>query len=100
MSTVNLLIGAREYPVACAPGEEAHVSSLGAIIDEKLESMPPGVDDSEVRMLLFAALLLADEVQELRQSAAAPAADPALGAKLAALAERIEQMAATAESAI
>lgn len=67
MNELALQIGGRTYRVACAKGEEDRVSRLGAKIDQKLASIgnPAGPD---AQNLLFAALLLADEVQEARDS--------------------------------
>lgn len=69
MSEVALQIGGRTYRVACAAGEEERVTRLGATIAEKLASMgnPAGPD---AQNLLFAALLLADEVHEGRDGVA------------------------------
>ena len=98
MSNVTLQIGGRSYTVACAEGEESHVTAMGAIIARKVEHMGPG--HSETRQLLFAALLLADELDEARSratpSASAPASapDPAL---LEALADRLEKCATALE---
>lgn len=68
MSEVALQIGGRTYRVACAPGEEERVRKLGATIDEKLVALgnPTGPD---AQNLLFAALLLADEALESRETA-------------------------------
>jgi cell division protein ZapA len=100
VSTVNLIIGGRDYAVACAPGEEAHVSYLGGVIDEKLEAMPQVASQSEARALLFAALMLADEVSELRDSPPAP--DPAVEIRLAtrlhAMAQTLENLAEALEN--
>lgn len=98
MSKVNLVIGGRDYAVACAPGEEGHVVYLGQLIDEKLDSLPPATAQSETRSLLFAALLLADELSELREAALAPAADPEQEAALARIAARLEGIAAQLEA--
>lgn len=68
MSNVTLLIAGREYKVACAPGEESHVTRLGRVIDGKLAEMEGASGQSEARSLLFAALLLADELDEVRTS--------------------------------
>jgi len=70
VSEVALQIGGRTYRVACAAGEEERVTRLGATIAEKLASMgnPTGPD---AQNLLFAALLLADEVHEGRDGVAA-----------------------------
>ena len=94
MSNVTLQIGGRAYTVACAAGEEAHVSGLGRMIDGKVQDMGGG--HSEVRQLLFAALLLADELHEARgRPAASPPADHS--AALEAIAERLEKCAAALE---
>jgi cell division protein ZapA len=100
MSNVTLSIGGRDYAVACAPGEEAHVRGLGALIDAKIKAMGTAAGHSETRDLLFATLLLADEVHELGQRGgpvpAAPVQAPAedrIADKLEALAARLESCA-------
>ena len=99
MSNVSLHIGGRSYSVACAAGEEGHVADLGRLIDEKVQSMGGG--HTEVRQLLFAALLLADELHEARHrggivpAPASPAPDHA--PMLEAIAERLEKCAAALE---
>lgn len=98
MSNITLTIGSRPYTVACAPGEEDHVQTLGRLIDSKLDALPGTVAQSETRSLLFAALLLADEVHELREAVAdAGTAVPA--DKLADFARRLENLASHLESA-
>ncbi|MGN6358450.1 MAG: cell division protein ZapA [Novosphingobium sp.] len=80
MSNVALWIGGRSYTVNCAAGEEDHIAELGAMIDAKLTSMgAPG--HNETRTLLFAALLLADEVFELRSGGGPAAAAQAAAAE-------------------
>lgn len=94
MSNVTLTIGGRHYTVACAAGEEAHIEKLGGVIDAKLQGMPGLSGQSEARTLLFAALLLADELHEARGGAAPPAASsPAVAETLEALAGRLELLA-------
>ena len=97
MSNVSLQIGGRSYTVACAEGEEGHVAGLGRLIDEKVQSM--GTGHNEVRQLLFAALLLADELDETRGRPTATPAAPAQdhSAALEAIAERLEKCAAALE---
>ena len=75
MSNVALSIGGRSYTVNCAPGEEDHIAELGAMIDAKLASMG-AAGQNETRNLLFAALLLADEVYELKSSGGGAAPSP------------------------
>ncbi len=93
MSNVNLSIGGRSYTVACAAGEEAHVTSLGRLIDEKVQSI--GTGHNEIRQLLFAALILADELHEARKTAVPSASStPDHSAALEAIADRLEKCAA------
>ncbi|MFA7587645.1 MAG: cell division protein ZapA [Novosphingobium sp.] len=101
MSNVSLLIGGRQFTVACAKGEEDHVEALGQLIDAKLTAMGGAGNQSETRMLLFAALMLADEVFELRSqrcdvAPATPASDDMV-AQLDRIAERLENLAASLE---
>ena len=92
MSNVTLTIGGRFYTVACAEGEEAHIEALGRTIDSKLHGMPNLGGQSEARTLLFAALLLADELHELR-SGAAQADDGQTAETLERLADTLERLA-------
>ena len=107
MSNVTLSIGGRDYMVACADGEESHITALGHAVDRKLASMPGAAGLSEVRALLFNALVLADELHEARaatplqaelgldnQAPAASAVTPALDQ----LAGRLEQLATQLEA--
>ena len=103
MSNVTLEIGGRSFSVASADGEEDHVATLGRMIDGKLRAMGGAAGQSESRMMLFAALLLADEIHEMKTRGGAPVADdpgPVLdkiadGINLAA--NRIENLAAALE---
>ena len=105
MSNVTLEIGGRSFSVASADGEEEHVKLLGRRIDEKLRAMGGAAGQSESRMLLFAALLLADEIHEMQTRGGAPAPEntaPTLGrvaAGIDAAAGRIEKLAMHLEQA-
>ena len=96
MSNVTLQIGGRSYLVACAAGEEDRVQELGQMIEDKVRELGPA-GHNEVRLLLFAALLLADELHEARKKGgSAPAGVQA--DVLEALAARIENCASALES--
>lgn len=95
MSNVTLTIGSRSFAVACADGEEAHVADLGRLIDEKAAAAG-AQGQTETRMLLFAALLLADEVHELRRHGGAALPD-GFEDRLAQIADRIENIASLLE---
>lgn len=102
MSTVTLTIGPKSYAVACADGEEAHITALGAIIAEKYAQLGAARAPQEAQNLLFAALFLADELAEARlraesASAPAPVAEPdqqAVDALRAAIAQLEGDLAA------
>ena len=99
MSNVTITIGARHYTVACGEGEEAHIERLGMLIDGKLAALPNMAGQSEPRTLLFAALLLADELHELGGRASGPVQpSPAVAESLEALADRLEGLASGLES--
>lgn len=105
MSQVTLQIGGRPYTVSCADGEEAHVRHLAAIIDGKLIAMGGSLAPGDAKNLLFAALILADEVEEARRSSSSP--QPAVASEageimirtLDELADRLESVASLLESA-
>lgn len=89
MSEVSLRIGGRNYTVACADGEEDHVRVLGEVIDAKLQQLGGKPSAQESQNLLFAALLLADELDEARtdRDRAKSDRDSALADRQAALDE-------------
>jgi len=101
MSNVNLQIGGRGFAVACAPGEEEHIAALGRMIDGKLQAMGGMSGQTETRTLLFAALLLADELHEVRNGPGAPPPPPPppppKPVEDPELAERLETLAAALE---
>ena len=85
MPQVSINIANRTYELACGEGEEGRVQELAAYVDEKVNALrrqlPPGAP--EVKLLVFASLLLADESREARgiakqaESARASATDDA-----------------------
>ena len=92
MSNVTLHIGGRDYTMACAEGQEAHIMGLGQLIDGKLKALEGSAGMSEVRQLLFAALILADELHEAGGGkAATPAANSGIDpARLESCASHLE----------
>jgi cell division protein ZapA len=97
MASVEVEIAARKYAVSCRDGEEDHLRSVAAIVDKRAQDAASALGSlSEARQLLFASLLLADEIKELRagNAPAAPAEpDPAITEALDALATRMERLA-------
>ena len=64
MSQVTFNVGDKNYTIACAEGEETQVVKLAAMVDQKLKALGDNVSASPAQNMLFAALLLADELKE------------------------------------
>jgi cell division protein ZapA len=92
MADVKLTIAGRPYDVHCADGQEAQLMQLAAIVDAKARTIQGG---TEVRQLLFAALMLADEGQEAASKAGH--AEPQLDSLRAAVALAESREASTRE---
>ncbi|WP_340587864.1 cell division protein ZapA [Erythrobacter alti] len=104
MSNVTLEIAGRRYTIACAEGEEPHIEMLGASIHNKLTQLDNLTGQSPERILLYGALLLADELHETKTSAPAAApqttgADDDQARRLEELADKLEGMASQLEAA-
>jgi cell division protein ZapA len=98
MASVDIEIAGRRYAIACRDGEEPHLLEVGAIVDKKAQDAAAALGTlTENKQLLFASLLLADELKEKRQAppgGAAPAeADSAFAEALERLAARVENLA-------
>ena len=65
MPLVNVMINQRAYTIACDEGEEEHLRKLAAHVDSKVKELLGTVGQAgEQRLLLMAALLVADEYLE------------------------------------
>ncbi len=97
MASVDIEIAGRRYTVACRDGEEPHLREVGAIVDKKAQDAAAALGSlSEAKQLLFASLLLADELKDKRQASSnfAPSEpDPAFVKALERLAARVESLA-------
>jgi len=110
MAQVTLRINGYGYTLGCQDGEEAHLQAMAAEVDRRIDGVRATAGPSgESRMLVIAALLMADELFEAgqklaaaesaagtaaaRSEAPAPAADPKLGRRLGRLAKRAEDIA-------
>ena len=73
------MVNSRAYTIACDDGEEEHLKELAAHVDAKAREVLGSVGQvGDARMLLMAALLIADEHHELAE---APGAPPGTGEK-------------------
>jgi cell division protein ZapA len=105
MAQVTIRINGYAYTVGCEDGQEAHLEQMAAEIEQRITSIKSiGGQSGEARLLMLAALLLADELHDLRggmRPVEAPAPAPVAAeedserrAKLRRIAARAEEIAA------
>ena len=109
MAQVTLRINGYAYTVGCQDGEEDHLQHMAGEVERRIEGIKGAIGQSgESRMLVMAALMMADDLFEAEKKlksaeqaapiAAAPAKpakpDPKLGRKLGKLAKQAEDIAA------
>lgn len=106
MAQVVATINGRSYPIACNEGEEQRIAELARYVDAKVKTFARDLGQiGEARLLVLAALVLADELADAQSGkgeATLANGDAAHDGKLAAgvedLAERIEAIAARLEA--
>lgn len=65
MAQISVTINGKLYPLACADGEEERLSNLAAYVDSKTKDIAGKLGHvSEARLILMAALLIADELHD------------------------------------
>ena len=111
MPSVTLNINGREHQISCGDGEERRVMELGLYLDAKVTDLSAQVGPvGEHRLMVMAALLIADELQETKaeleaarqaprpagQATPAPEVD---AAPVEGAAARLEEIAAQLEDA-
>ena len=108
MAQVNVMINGYSYTLGCEDGQEPHLLAMAAQVETRMDTIKAlGTSTSEQRLLVLAALLLADElhdtkseIEKLRARLTKPgkgkaevASDVEASRKLGLLAERAEQIA-------
>lgn len=107
MAQIAVTINGRSYPVACNEGEEQRIGELARYVDDKVKSFARDLGQiGEARLLVLAALVLADELADVQVEQAKPRAgngarpdDGKIAAGVENLARRIEAIAAKLEAA-
>ncbi len=115
MAQVTVKINGYAYTVGCEDGQEPHLLAMAGQVENRIDSIKAiGGNSGEARLLVLAALLMADEIHDLRveleslravaaragkPDAKTPAGKPdaELARKLGRLAGRAEQIAAGLE---
>jgi cell division protein ZapA len=103
MPLVNVMVNGRAYTIACDEGEEDHLRELAATVDAKAREVLSSVGQvGDARLLLMAAILIADEHHGGKEDAAdRHAGDAAMRTELEERAEEAEsKVAASLEQAV
>ena len=65
MKTINALVYGKEYTLACDDGQEAHLKLLVSQVNQRSERLEKAVGKlPEAMMLLYTALMTADELHD------------------------------------
>ena len=116
MAQVSLKINGYAYTVGCEDGQENHLRAMAGAVEERMTRVKAlGSQSGESRLLVLAALLMADELHDMAaelanaQNRPAPApgqmpgqtslAPPMEPARLAEIADRAESIAEAMERA-
>ena len=71
MAQVTVTIGGRVYRLACNEGEEPHLEALAREVDAKIDSIRGSFGEiGDQRLIVMAALTIADELSEARRTIA------------------------------
>jgi len=85
MATVDVTVGGRQYQLACEDGQERHLAALAAMVDAEARALAAQIGMvGEPRLLLMAALMIADRLRDAEREGA-PRPDPAAAADAQAL---------------
>jgi cell division protein ZapA len=105
MAQLTVKINGYAYTIGCADGQEQHLQAMAAQVESRVDKIKAlGSQSGESRLLVQAALLMADELHDLtlemaalRRGQHATANDAVLNERLSSLASRAEEIAATLE---
>jgi len=99
MALVTVTINGYPHSVGCEAGQEPHLLAMASEVEQRVHSIKAlGGQTGESRLLILAALMLADEVHDLREElVAAKATQGATRAPDAKLQRRLTKLAVRAE---
>ena len=103
MGQVNLTINGRPFAVTCDDGQEGRIRRLGQYVEAKVAEFVGSVGQvGEARLLLLAALVIADELADageaLRLERSGTHTTEAVASGINGIAQRVEAIAARLES--
>jgi cell division protein ZapA len=104
LAQVTVKINGYSYTVGCEDGQEGHLLAMAAQVESRIDSIKAlGSSSGEQRLLVLAALLMADELHDTKTEIetlrglvadkARPKAEPDTARRVSRLAARAEQIA-------
>ncbi|GAB4571020.1 MAG: cell division protein ZapA [Rhodothalassiaceae bacterium] len=94
MGQITVSVNGQTYSLACRDGDEQRLVDLCGRVDELARDLARRLGTvGEARLLLMVALLLADEVRDLKEQGPGTAIEAEAAATLARLRERVEGLA-------
>lgn len=118
MINLKLNIGGRNFTISCEADDQEHVLGLAEFVNARVAALGSLAQQSESRMLLYTALMMADELgkaqkdlqsaqttlEELKTqtseaalTAPSPAISEEFGERLTSIAENLEKLVTTLE---
>jgi cell division protein ZapA len=99
LAQVTVKINGYSYNVGCEDGQEEHLGAMAAQVESRIDSIKAlGGNSGEARVLVLTALLMADELHDLRlELEAARRGGPARGKSDGEVTRKISRLAARAE---
>ena len=65
MAVVSITINGHSYTIGCENGEERHVQAMAHQVEQRIQRVRALGFNDDSRILVLAALLMADEIQDL-----------------------------------
>ena len=102
MAQITLRVNGYAYTIGCKDGEEKHLELMGTEVNRRIDGIRAAAGPSgEAKMLVMAALIMADDIAELRTKLEAITAESGLSGKFADqldhIAKRAEEIADSLE---
>jgi cell division protein ZapA len=102
MAQVTVRINGYNYVLGCEDGQEPHLGAMAEQVEARIDSIKAmGGQNGEAKLLVLAALLMADELHDLKavngSKPIGQSSDPTEAARLAKLAARAEGIATELE---
>ena len=99
MPHVSVTIGGRAYRLSCNEGEEPHLVALAGQVDAKITEMRTAFGEiGDQRLVVMAALTIADQLSETKRNLAALEARVGETAQIDAIARRDAELQAAAHA--